>query len=132
MNKSEVFTHKEEFEAALKRFTESLQEYVSTNDGQWTVKGFIDIYKDIYTISSDTKIVSEILEIHIFPQILSFAKSMNYQIVLAEKQNWYPDLSFIHKQNDKIKFAVDLKTTYRSTLFPGHVNGFTRQSWEIL
>ena len=33
--------------------------------GEWTIKGFIDIYKNIYTISSDTKIVSKILEIRI-------------------------------------------------------------------
>lgn len=115
---------KETFSSSLHSFVNRLTEYVS-KDGEWTVKGFIDIYKNIYTISSDTKIVSKILEIHLFPQILQFAEENNFSIVLAEHQNWYPDLSFVSKENLSIKFAVDLKTTYRDPAFPGHVNGFT-------
>ncbi|MCX6149533.1 MAG: hypothetical protein NTX22_03295 [Ignavibacteriales bacterium] len=125
MPKLEKEKQKLNFKKELKKFTESLKEYVSTDTGEWTVKGFIDVYKNIYTISSDTKIVSKILEIHIFPQLLKFADSIGYSIVLAEKQNWYPDLSFIKKDNPFVKFAVDLKTTYRDPDFPGHINGFT-------
>src|SRR4030065_1673962 len=125
MNITERNKYKLEFKRNLKKFTENLREYVSTETGDWTVKGFIDIYKNIYTISSDTKIVSKILEIHIFPQLLKFADSIGYSIVLAEKQNLYPDLSFVKKDNQAIKFAVDLKTTYRDPDFPGHINGFT-------
>lgn len=125
MTKEEKERHKLEFKKELKKFTECLREYVSTETGDWTIKGFIDIYRNIYTISSDTKIVSKILEIHIFPKILQFAESIGYSIVLAEMQNWYPDLSFVKKDNQAIKFAVDLKTTYRDPDFPGHINGFT-------
>lgn len=125
MKNSEKEKFKLDFKTELTSFASRLRDYVSSENGDWTVKGFIDIYKNIYTISSDTKIVSKILEIHIFPQILQFAESINYNIVLAEKQNWYPDLSFVHKDNNQIKFAVDLKTTYRDPNFPGHVNGFT-------
>ncbi len=102
-----------------------MSEHVSTEDGTWTVKGFIDIYRNIYTISPDTKIISKILEIHLFPQILKFAQEYDYSIVLAEKQNWYPDLSFVSQADPNLKFAVDLKTTYRDLKSPGHVNGFT-------
>ena len=42
---------KEKFASALEDFVESLSDYVSTEDGQWTIKGFIDIFKNIYTIS---------------------------------------------------------------------------------
>ena len=114
--------HIKNFETALNNFVKELQRYVSTETGEWTVKGFIDIYKNIYTISSDTKIVSKILEIHIFPEILRFAEENNYKIILAEHQNWYPDLTFISNENPKIKFALDLKTTYRKN---GKVAGFT-------
>lgn len=113
MEKLEKEKYKSDFKLKLDSFAESLEKYVSTNSGDWTVKGFIDIYKNIYTISSDTKIVSKILEIHIFPQILQFADSIGYKIRLAEKQNWYPDLTFIHKENEEVKFALDLKTTFR-------------------
>jgi len=102
-----------EFENALNEFVNELKRYVSTETGDWTIKGFIDVYKNIYTISSDTKIVSKILEIHIFPEILRFAEEAGYKIILAEHQNWYPDLTFVHKQDDKVKFALDLKTTFR-------------------
>lgn len=125
MNKKERLAEKEAFSAALTDFVKGLGKYVSAEDGQWTVKGFIDIYRNIYTISSDTKIVSKILEIHLFPQILRFAQDNGYSIVLAEHQNWYPDLSFIKQNNQVVKFAVDLKTTYRDLNFLGHVNGFT-------
>lgn len=105
--------YKSDFKKELDRFTEKLEKYVSTDNGDWSVKGFIDVYKNIYAISSDTKIVSKILEIHIFPQILQFAEEIGYKIILTEHQNYYPDLTFINKENEKIKFAVDLKTTYR-------------------
>ncbi len=105
--------YKRDFKAELDKFAQKLGEYVSTGNGEWTVKGFIDVYKNIYTISADTKIVSKILEIHIFPQILAFAESIGYKIILAEKQNWYPDLTFVNKKNEDVKFALDIKTTFR-------------------
>lgn len=106
--------YKDIFKEKLNKFLESIISYVSTPNGQWSIKGFIDIYKNIYTISSDTKIVSKILEIHLFPKILEFAEQHNYKIVLADHQNYYPDISFIDKTDDEIKFAVDFKTTYRN------------------
>jgi len=118
-------TSKEIFEMQLKEFVEKLQKYISTKDGQWSIKGFIDVYKNIYTISSDTKIVSKILEIHLFPKILEFAEKYGYKIVLAEHQNYYPDISCIKNDNEDIKFAVDFKTTYRDPQKPYLCNGFT-------
>lgn len=113
MNLEEKNNHKASFKAELDAFAQKLEHYVSTDNGDWTVKGFIDVYKNVYTISSDTKIVSKILEIHIFPQILEFAEQNNLKLVIAEKQNWYPDMTFILKSNESVKFAVDIKTTFR-------------------
>ncbi|MBN1995874.1 MAG: EcoRV family type II restriction endonuclease [Anaerolineae bacterium] len=116
---------KQEILENLRAFVKSLGTYVSTEDGQWTIKGFIDVYKNIYTISSDTKIVSKILEIHIFPKILDFAEQHKYALVLAEHQNYYPDISFVSVTDERIKFAVDFKTTYKLPDYPGFCNGFT-------
>lgn len=113
MEIQEVKKYKDEFKFNLDSLTDELKGYVSTDNGDWTIKGFIDVYKNIYTISSDTKIVSKILEIHIFPLILEFAERIGYKVVLAEKQNWYPDLTLIKKDNSEVKFAVDVKTTFR-------------------
>lgn len=113
MTPKEKEEYKVIFKKKLDQFTKKLTNYVSTDNGDWSVKGFIDVYKNIYTISSDTKIVSKILEIHIFPQILQFAEEIGYKIILTEHQNYYPDLTFINKEKEDVKFAVDLKTTYR-------------------
>lgn len=116
---------KKQFIEKLREFVAELSEYSQTDDGQWTIKGFLDVFKNVYTISGDTKIVSKIIEIHLFPKILEFAQKNSYKIVLAEHQNWYPDMSFVHEENPEIKFAVDIKTTYRDPNYPGHCNGFT-------
>jgi hypothetical protein len=113
MNLNARKKYKADFKKELDKFADKLEKYVSSDDGDWTIKGFIDVYKNVYTISSDTKIVSKILEIHIFPQILQFADRIGYKIILAEKQNWYPDLTFVNKKKEEIKFALDIKTTFR-------------------
>lgn len=117
--------YKEEFEKKLREFVSRISSQVSTEDGQWTVKGFIDVFRNIYTISSDTKIISKILEIHRFPQILQFAQENGYKVVLAQHQNYYPDISFVKEDNEQVRFAVDFKTTYRKPNKPHLCNGFT-------
>lgn len=116
---------KDDFAVKLLQLVNQLKGHISTEDGQWTVKGFIDIFSNVYTISSDTKIVSKILEIHLFPRILAFAQTNGYKIVLAEHQNYYPDISFVKSDDESVKFAVDFKTTYRNPQKPHLCNGFT-------
>lgn len=115
---------KNEFARQLKAFASTLGTFIAKDD-EWTIRGFIDIFKNVYTISTDTKIVSKVLELHLFPHFLSFAESIGYDIELAVYQNWYPDLTFICKNDPAIKFAVDLKTTYADEEYPGFCNGFT-------
>ncbi|MGI9034519.1 MAG: type II restriction endonuclease [Pyrinomonadaceae bacterium] len=113
------------FRNDLIELVNQLNDYVATEDGQWTIKGFLDVFHNIYTISTVTKIVSKILEIHIFPKILEFARKHDYKIVLTKHQNYYPDVSFVSAKDDTVKFAVDFKTTYRLPLAPEFCNGFT-------
>lgn len=116
---------KEQFTRLLTELAATLAGHVSTEDHQWTIKGFIDVFRNVYTISADTKIVSKILEIHLFPVLLEFARRHNYRIVLADHQNYYPDLTFVSATDESIKFAVDFKTTYRLPRKSGFCNGFT-------
>lgn len=118
-------SEKAKFAEKLEEFVQTLKDYVSTDDGQWTIKGFVDVFKNIYTISSDTKIVSKVLEIHLFPKILKFAQDNGYKVVLAEHQNYYPDISFVKTTDESIRFAVDFKTTYRKPKKTHLCNGFT-------
>ncbi|ROL61447.1 restriction endonuclease [Bacteroidetes/Chlorobi group bacterium ChocPot_Mid] len=121
----EITKIKQNFRTKLSQFVQTLKTQVSTESNEWTIKGFIDIFKNIYTISADTKIISKILEIHILPKLLQFASDNNYKIILADHQNYYPDLSFVEIENENIKFAIDLKTTYRKPENPEFCNGFT-------
>ena len=95
---------------------------ISTKEKEWIIKGFIDIYKNIYTISIDTKIISKVLELLLFPLLQKFANENNLELELSPLQNFYPDLTFIDKTDGKM-FAVDIKTTYR--LDDETVNGMT-------
>lgn len=116
---------KQEFALKLKDFARSLSEYIIDEDNIWKIKGFIDSERNVYSISSDTKIVSKIIEIQIFPLIAKFADANGFNLVLAECQNWYPDISLVYKKDSKIKFAVDIKTTYKDDEKPDQCNGFT-------
>lgn len=112
---------KDEFISKLRSAVKSFTPMVSTNDGQWAVKGFIDVYKRIYTISADTKVVSKIIELYIFPLLLRFAEDNGLKLVLAKEQNYYPDITFIDGQGNR--FAVDLKSSYRKS--PTRIKGMT-------
>jgi len=95
---------------------------VATNEGEWIIKGFIDVYRRIYTISVDTKIVSKVLELLLFPMFVKFGKENGLKIDLCPQQNFYPDLTFTHEVSGR-KFAVDIKSTYRTS--DSDVNGMT-------
>ncbi|MFQ5580969.1 MAG: type II restriction endonuclease [Nitrospiria bacterium] len=111
----------EEFRDNLLGRLDEFERTLTTGDGDWVVKGFIDVYRNIYTISVDTKVVSKIIELMLFPVISQFAQKHRYRMVLSEHQNHYPDISFITR--DGAKIALDLKSTYRTS--KEKVNGFT-------
>lgn len=112
----------EEFLKKLQAHAESFAKAVATNEGEWIIKGFIDVYRRIYTISVDTKIVSKVLELLLFPMFVEFGKTHGLKIELCPQQNFYPDLTFIHEATGH-KFAVDIKSTYRTS--DTEVNGMT-------
>ncbi len=112
---------KENFRKQLLIQVNLFNDAISTGTGDWVVKGFIDIAKNIYTISVDTKVVSKIMELLLFPKICQFAQNHGYKMVLCKEQNFYPDVTFI--DNEGNKFAVDLKSTYRKN--EKDVNGMT-------
>ena len=113
---------REQFLEKLQTHAATFEKAVATNEGDWIIKGFIDVYRRIYTISVDTKIVSKVLELLLFPMFVEFAKSNGLRIELSPHQNFYPDLTFVHEETGR-KFAVDIKSTYR--IDGANVNGMT-------
>ncbi|MBU6411475.1 MAG: restriction endonuclease [Verrucomicrobia bacterium] len=104
---------REQFLQKLQAHAATFGKAVATNEGDWIIKGFIDVYRRIYTISVDTKIVSKVLELLLFPMFVEFAKANHLKIDLCPQQNFYPDLTFTHEPTG-LKFAVDIKSTYRT------------------
>src|SRR5437870_2726392 len=102
----------EELLQKLQAHAATFAKAVATNEGEWIIKGFIDVYRRIYTISVDTKIVSKVLELLLFPMFVEFEKTHGLKIDLCPQQNFYPDLTFTHVASNR-RFAVDIKTTYR-------------------
>jgi hypothetical protein len=112
----------EQFLVDLQAHAATFAKAVATNEGEWIIKGFIDIYQRIYTISVDTKIVSKVLELLLFPMFVKFSKDRALKLELCPQQNFYPDLSFTHPPSGQ-RFAVDIKSTYREN--PEEANGMT-------
>ena len=113
---------REQFLEKLQAHAATFAKAVATNEGEWIIKGFIDVYRRIYTISVDTKIVSKVLELLLFPMFVEFAKTHGLKLELCPQQNFYPDLTFTHEASGR-KFAVDIKSTYRTS--DTEVNGMT-------
>ncbi|MBU0507914.1 EcoRV family type II restriction endonuclease [bacterium] len=115
----------------LQAETEALAGKLATKDGGWIVKGFIDVFRNVYTISDDTKVISKLIEIMLFPALAEFASREGLKLVPAAEQNHYPDISFIDK--DGFRYAVDFKTTYRTnttsvnTMTLGAFTGYFRE-----
>lgn len=112
----------DQFLKHLQSHASSFAKAVATNEGAWIIKGFIDVYQNVYSISVDTKIVSKVLELLLFPMFVEFAAKHGLEIELCQHQNFYPDLTFTHKKSGR-RFAVDIKSTYRES--ESKVNGMT-------
>jgi len=111
----------EKFRNDLVAHFDNFRRSLATETGDWVVKGFIDVYRNVYTISVDTKVISKIIELILFPVVSRFATEHSYKMILSEYQNHYPDITFV--ANDGRKIALDLKSTYRTG--ERIVNGFT-------
>jgi hypothetical protein len=110
------------FEGLLKKYFDDFFRVVSTKDNDWTVKGFIDIYENIYALNLDTKVLSKVVELMIFPVLAKFASENGYKMIPCTEQNHYPDVSFIENKSEA-KFALDIKSTFRTS--DERVNGMT-------
>lgn len=100
------------------------KQFLETDSEDWIVKGFIDINRNVYTITNDTKVVSKIIEILLIPKLEIFAQRNGLELELPSKQNFYPDLTFKDKEGHL--FAVDFKSSFYKRK---RVNGLTLGSY---
>lgn len=121
-------SQEDDFRALILLMFAQIKDRVVGEDGTWTVKGFIDVYKNIYTISLDTKVLSKVLELLMFPILARFAEDQHFKIILSAAQNQYPDLSFVLMTDPDECYAVDIKSTFRTKsdkFSQQRVNGMT-------
>ena len=114
-----------DFQRLLSKEVATYKNLLETQGGDWIVKGFIDIQKNIYSITKDTKVLSKIIEITLMPRLQAFAERNRLEIELPEAQNSYPDLTF--KDAEGHLFAVDFKSSYYDD--SGKANGMTLGSY---
>lgn len=103
--------HAENFLNLLTDVAQDLRSSLANEQGDWIVKGFVDIFRNVYTISDDTKVISKVIEIMLFPVLAEFASEHRLKLIPASEQNHYPDMSFVDEGDHR--YAVDFKTTYR-------------------
>ena len=133
--------NKDEFLQSLQKQVSEYNSIIATEKGDWIVKGFIDIYKNIYTISVDTKVVSKVIELLLIPAFEKFAKENDLVLENQKKQNFYPDLTFVSNKSGE-KFAVDIKSTVKDSenkiksmtlgTFQGYFRNRKTKVWESI
>ena len=116
---------KKAFQELLAEEAETYKALLETPNNDWIVKGFIDVNKNIYGITNDTKVVSKVIEIILIPKLAAFAKHNRLVLEFPSAQNFYPDLTF--KDEEGNLFAVDFKSSYYND--NKQVNGLTLGSY---
>ena len=80
----------------------------------YDVKGIITADKKIYSLGTDSKVLSTVFELLVRPVIYQIAQQNGLIVREAKAQNYYPDFTLMESAADDKKIAVDVKTTYRS------------------
>ncbi len=77
---------KQNFIEKLKVFATELTDHVTTQLGDWKIKGFIDIDKNIYTISSDTKLFQKFLKSNFSLSLKHLLRKMGMKSLLLKNK----------------------------------------------
>ena len=96
-------------------FKQEFNQIIAIEKPSWEMTGLITSNKKIFTLGSDTKVLSTIFELLCRPFIIKIAQKHGYQMKEAP-QTIYPDFTLLKTEDDKHKIAIDVKTTYRLSL----------------
>lgn len=79
----------------------------------YDIKGIITSDRRVYSLGTDSKVLSTLFELLVRPAVYEVAKVNGLMVREARAQNYYPDFTLMTGESDKSKVAVDVKTTYR-------------------
>jgi hypothetical protein len=99
-----------------------MRDTLSDANGDWAIKGFIDVWRAVYPMTPDTKVLSKVLEVLLIPVFLEAIVDTPLKVEFAAHQNHYPDLTVLDQETNTM-VAIDLKSTYYVS--SKRVNGFT-------
>ncbi|MFW5961982.1 MAG: type II restriction endonuclease [bacterium] len=94
-------------------FIQVCEEEIQELNMSWEIKGVMDRNNMLYTLGTDTKLISQVFELKIMPILMQIAKKNNLKLKKAKNQNIYPDFTLLKNERDNAKIAIDVKTTYR-------------------
>lgn len=88
-------------------------------DFEWDILGIVDKEKNVYPMTTDTKVLSKVFEMKVLPHFNGINDELslednNCKIILAEAQNQYPDITLTGGIIGKEKIAIDIKSAYRN------------------
>ena len=92
----------------------------------WEIAGFLGFDNNIYSIGTDTKVISTVFETLAAPLIKDIAEKHGYD-VSGSRQTVYPDFTLTPKGKANNRIAIDIKTTYQES--PRDSIGFTLGSY---
>lgn len=101
---------------------EDIRSALCDSDGNWAVRGFVDVWRRVFPMTADTKVLSKVMEVLLIPVVLEAIADTPLHVEYVAHQNHYPDLTVIDEETGA-RVAVDLKSTYFTSATK--VNGFT-------
>jgi len=76
-------------------------------------KGVLDNRNNVWSLGTDTKVISTIFELFARPLVHEIAAKYGYTVQESSSQTIYPDFTLMKTKSAKDKIAIDVKTTYR-------------------
>lgn len=94
-------------------FPTAFKKKMLTSSPSFEVVGILSRDEKVYSLGSDTKVISTIFELISRPYVFQVASDYGFKVLEPRQQNYYPDFTLLRYECDSQKIAVDVKTTYR-------------------
>lgn len=98
----------------INEFRREFDKEVADRKISWEIAGFLSFDNNIYSIGTDTKVISTVFETLAAPLIKDIAEKHGYD-VSGSKQTVYPDFTLTPKGKASNRIAIDIKTTYQES-----------------
>jgi hypothetical protein len=95
-------------------FIKAFNREMEVSKPNFDITGLLTKDDKVYSLGTDTKVLSTIFEILVRPFVYKIAEENALEVYEPEQQNYYPDFTLMSSKTDKQKIAVDVKTTYRN------------------